>query len=261
MQRKLDAKIAKLVFWLSIILSILLSGCTTSKLSNLEGKTFRQTIKKYDHYVFNNRKDGPWEGDRIRYEVCFIANQHYDHGNNDNLDWNKLFGGFKDNIFQSHDLTIMNGWRKSQIDSVVEINFYNHGIIWGSNDYLKIANGAQFTNDKYLRLDEGSTCLQVKRQIQDTLVQGINTNLVITEISNGKETLVDSVLTKRSFGGDFYLSQQYFGGNKKAPDDQTVIITVMPWNAPYLWNTLTKREQNFYKNFIKIQEWDNKKNY
>jgi len=62
---------------------------------------------------------------RFILHVKFDKSCFYDHGNNDQKDWNKLWG-YKTKYFKPMYNSFMVGWRANNVTGRIEINAYGH---------------------------------------------------------------------------------------------------------------------------------------
>ena len=207
---------------IALFLIFSLTGCSLNlfpeNTAGLSG-TWEFTIPNGQHFTLKGRKDVRHKCDFQSYEVCF-SDVYYNYDNQNQLDWNKMIGP-KANYFKPHDLTIMNGWRVNSVDSTIQVNFYNHGIVNGTNQYVEISNGAKFTNtpEGYITI-QNEGCFEVKREIYR------NPSIVITSLYNpeNQRTITDTVQTYKNFPLHYYFVMPYVGGQEAATDKFKFII-------------------------------------
>jgi len=222
---KLKLKFEDVVLIIGTLFLIMsLSSCSPTILPDLD-KAWVQSIPKGQHYTLNGRRDGMFTDDNksFGYQFCF-KNSYYNHGDEDQNDYNKAIM-LKAKRFETHDLTKGNGWKVNEKDSTIQVNFYNHGIIEGSNEYFKIANGAWFTNDStgYITIPSDG-CFNTKYTILDDRTLILHT---LENPYNGRK-ISDLVKLKRPFPEEFMLVNPYFGGNRVSPN-RKVFMTF--WNT------------------------------
>ena len=194
----------KLYQYLLIAVCILLSGCIRKSMN--QNFYWKAVIKKGDHRTSEGRKDGLYTGDFITADIC-MCDCTYVFADENQLDWNKR-EGIKYSWINPHAKTVMTANRWNDDEQVWEIAFYNHGIKKGSSDYQQILNGAQFTKTQITVSKEG--CYTLERDIHQ------HEGLVVTRISNGFESAVDSVWFGEDLPQTFWLINPWWGGTYPA---------------------------------------------
>lgn len=173
-----------------------------------------QTIKKGDHFatprLFRLRRSRSY---RLKIRM-WGEGLVYDHGNEDNLDWNKLAGG-SFSWFQPHGRAYMVVWRYNALHHAIELTPYYHNIKGDTSRFKKVGRFAGYVDEKNtillaIALD-GSVELEVAHKIAGRSVETTITGPSLSE----NAALTDKV--EYSKRGAFHsIINPYFGGNQKA---------------------------------------------
>lgn len=136
----------------------------------------------------------------IQYKVTFYENCAYDLGDEDQYDWNKLFGALF-GILGIHRHSIRFGWRYSLAKQKVEIC----SIIYDSTNTEKPIQRDYLEYDANLN---SSDLFRIKMVMDKN--KGIKVNFIINDRTIKQYNL--GPCPHLRFGAGFY-----FGGNKRAP--------------------------------------------
>ena len=132
--------------------------------------------------------------DKLDFSVTFDEAAKYEHGDHDQMDWNKLCG-ISFHLFTSHKNSAMVGWRYEPITGVFQLNAYYH-----------VDGQVQYTNT----LQRVEPCETVKGSIS------VFSDRVAVEI--GFATHLQKFDRLRKLRRRIW---PWFGGNKPAPKDVT----------------------------------------
>ena len=141
----------------------------------------------------------------------------YDHGNEDNLDWNKLGGG-SFSWFQPHGRSYMVAWRYNALHHAIEVTPYYHNIVGDTSRFKKVGSVPGYVDEKNTILlaiaSDGSVELEVTHKIAGRSLQ-----LGITGPSLSENAALTDQVEYSKRGAFFSVINPWFGGNQKSKGD------------------------------------------
>jgi len=175
-----------------------------------------QVIPENKHATrFTEQKFGQYTGTIDTAVYCFHSDVQYDHGDSDQLDWNKI-GIFKTKQFDAHTKAFMLGWRNALNDSSYthQIAFYAHGVIDFQLPHKVVGSYEGHVSNEYITVHPGG-CF--------TAITHINQNLVAQSLESHTtgDYLSNVILYKDDWPEKYYLGAPWFGGNNKATQRMT----------------------------------------
>lgn len=162
------------------------------------------TISQGQHFCFPRIFKSRNKPERVSWLIRFDQNCNYDLKDNDQKDWNKLCGLFF-NLFNPRENTVMIGWRWNLKTEKMELCAYYH--VDGSREFTK-------------------SLLEVSLEETFTVEILVDYNakeyaVILQRSSDGRR-----VEDRKAFRHDnetCWEVNTYFGGNRTAPQDVTIL--------------------------------------
>lgn len=147
----------------------------------------------------------------------------YDHGNNDNLDWNKLTGG-SFSWWQPHGRSFMVAWRYKTYRSFgieipcIELTPYYHNITGDVSKYKKVGSVPGFVDEKNTLLipidSDGNVNFHLNLIFKGKYLETRIIGQSVTQFNNIGDTV------QYHYTSRYYTPiNPWFGGNQKAKGD------------------------------------------
>lgn len=134
----------------------------------------------------------------MEYEITFDESCIYDHGDNDQWDWNKLIG-VKSCYFNPQKDSLMVGWRWNTIKDRLELTYYYHD------------------NEEKAWFNDRGVFFINKAELKDSLIITMQLGISITELTIESRNFKYTTAFKSPIGETGWLIRDWFGGQKAAP--------------------------------------------
>jgi hypothetical protein len=180
-----------------LLLLLILASC---------GKNFEEgwevlTIKEGQH------RSTPWQlkyehHEDLSYQWRFDDSARYDHGDNDQYDWNKLTG-LSYSLLNSHYNSAMVSWRYNLDRKTIELSAYYH-------------------KSKIVIRRQPLLEVNVHDTFYTEIIPNTLDSTIIVRVSTAATTAEDTLKYNISLDQDSREIWPWFGGNKEAPLDITL---------------------------------------